>query len=118
VQRGLSDGEESSTKSRRARTTALADQPAGALARLGQRTMYTAPGDFVFCSRLGTNLDASALRRRYKRARDIVCAESLDMPALRFHDLRHTFGTLAASRFDLVNVQAMLGHTDSRTTAR
>lgn len=40
------------------------------------------------------------------------------MPALRFHDLRHTFGTLAAAGFDLVNVQAMMGHKDSRTTAR
>jgi integrase len=40
------------------------------------------------------------------------------MPALRFHDLRHTFGTLAAQGFDLVNVQAMMGHADSRTTAR
>ncbi len=40
------------------------------------------------------------------------------MPALRFHDLRHTFGTLSAQGFDLVNVQAMMGHADSRTTAR
>jgi integrase len=40
------------------------------------------------------------------------------MPSLRFHDLRHTFGTLAARGFDLVNVQAMMGHADSRTTAR
>ena len=40
------------------------------------------------------------------------------MPTLRFHDLRHTFGTLAAQGFDLVNVQAMMGHADSRTTAR
>lgn len=35
-----------------------------------------------------------------------------------FHDLRHTFGTLAAQGFDLVNVQAMMGHADSRTTSR
>jgi integrase len=34
------------------------------------------------------------------------------------HDLRHTFGTLAAQGFDLVNVQAMMGHADSRTTSR
>ncbi len=37
---------------------------------------------------------------------------------LRFHDLRHTFGTLAASSFDLTNVQAMMGHADARTTTR
>ena len=40
------------------------------------------------------------------------------MPALKLHELRHTFGTLAASGFDLVNVQFMMGHADSRTTAR
>jgi integrase len=44
--------------------------------------------------------------------------ENPDMPGLRFHDLRHTFGTLAAQGFDLVNVQAMMGHADSRATAR
>ena len=118
VQRGLSDGQESSTKSRKVRTTPLADQPAEVLARLGQRPKFTSPADFVFCSRVGTHLDGSALRRRYKRARDVVCADAPDMPVLKFHDLRHTFGTMAASRFDLVNVQAMLGHRDSRTTAR
>jgi integrase len=37
------------------------------------------------------------------------------MQTLRFHALRLTFGTLAAQGFDLVNVQAMMGHADSRT---
>jgi integrase len=118
IQRSYSAGEESSPKGRKGRTVPLADQPARALARLGQRPAFTAPGDLVFCSRIGSHLDGSALRRRYKRARDVVCADAPDMPALRFHDLRHTFGTLAASSFDLVNVQAMLGHADARTTSR
>ena len=118
VQSGISDGQVSSTKSRKGTHGA-----AGRSARRGARSAGPAsevhvPADFVFCSRLGTHLDASALRRRYKRARDVVCADAPDMPVLRFHDLRHTFGTMAASRFDLVNVQAMLGHSDSRTTAR
>ena len=72
----------------------------------------------MFCSRTGEHLDGSALRRRYKAARDGAVAQNPDMPSLRFHDLRHTFGTLAAQGFDLVNVQAMMGHADSRTTAR
>ena len=109
VQRSYSAGQESSPKSRKGRTVPLADQPAQELARIGQRPMFTAPNDLVFCSRIGTHLDGSALRRHYKRARDIVRSQAQDMPALRFHDLRHTFGTLAASSFDLVNIQASSG---------
>ena len=65
-----------------------------------------------------THVDGSALRRRYKLARDAAIAEAPDMPALRFHDLRHCFGTMAAAGFDLVNVQAMMGHRDIGTTQR
>lgn len=63
-------------------------------------------------------MDSPALRRRYKAARDAAITKNPDMPSLRFHDLRHTFDTLAAQGFDLVNVQAMMGHADSRTTSR
>ncbi len=118
VQRNYVLGEEDSPKGRRGRSVPLADQPAQALARLSQRLTFTRPADLVFCSRTGEHLDGSALRRRYKAARDASIKEDPDMPALRFHDLRHTFGTLAAQGFDLVNVQAMMGHADSRTTAR
>jgi len=118
VQRSYALGEEDSPKGRRGRTVPLADQPAQALAQLSQRPLFTRNADLVFCSRTGEHLDGSALRRRFKAARDVAVANDADMPALRFHDLRHTFGTLAAQGFDLVNVQAMMGHADSRTTAR
>jgi integrase len=72
----------------------------------------------VFWSRTGEHLDGSALWRRFKAAREAAIAENPDTTALRFHDLRQTFGTLATQGFDLVNVQAMMGHADSRTTAR
>ena len=118
IQRSYALGEEDSTKSRRGRTVPLADQPAQRLARLSQRSMFVRQTDLVFCSRTGEHLDGSALRRRYKAARGSAIAANPDMLALRFHDLRHTFGTLAAQGFDLVNVQAMMGHSDSRTTSR
>jgi integrase len=118
VQRSYVLGQEDSPKGRRGRSVPLADQPARALAQLSQRPLATRPADLVFCSRTGEHLDASALRRRYKAARDAAIDQNPDMPSLRFHDLRHTFGTLAAQGFDLVNVQAMMGHADSRTTAR
>jgi integrase len=33
-----------------------------------------------------------------------------------FHDLRHTFGTLAVQTFALSDVKAMMGHADITTT--
>ena len=37
---------------------------------------------------------------------------------LVFHDLRHTFGTMAVERFPLPTVQAWMGHADIQTTMR
>jgi integrase len=39
--------------------------------------------------------------------------------ALRFHDLRHTYGSLlAAAGIDLVSIQAVMGHSALSTTSR
>ena len=35
---------------------------------------------------------------------------------IRFHDLRHTFGTLAVQVFPLSDVKAYMGHADIATT--
>lgn len=57
---------------------------------------------------------ASALRRRFKRARDAA-----GLRPLRFHDLRHTYGSLlAAAGVDLVTIQAAMGHSQLATTSR
>ncbi|MGI8902591.1 MAG: tyrosine-type recombinase/integrase [Solirubrobacteraceae bacterium] len=59
-------------------------------------------------------LDGSALRRRYKRARDAA-----GLRALRWHDLRHTFGSLlVAGGVDLVSVKDAMGHSQLTTTSR
>jgi len=102
VRRMLSgETEVKSTKSRRVREVPLADQAAIALERLSRRKEFTAPDDYVFVGRLGRRLDPSALRRRFERARD---AAGLDR--LRFHDLRHTYGSLLiAGGIDLVSVK-------------
>lgn len=118
VQRAFVAGEETSPKSRKSRSVPMSKPVAQVLAKLSQRPRWTSPADLVFPSRTGEHQDQSALRRRYKRARDLARRSNPDMPALKLHELRHTFGTLAASGFDLVNVQFMMGHADSRTTAR
>jgi integrase len=76
----------------------LPDQAAAALDRLSRRPVYIGPDEYVFCNRFGRWLDPSALRRRYERARDAA-----ELPPLRFHDLRHTYGSLlVAGSIDLV----------------
>ncbi len=115
IRRSLSgDTEVKSTKSRRVREVPLPDQAAVALERLSRRGEFTGPDDYVFCSRMGRRLDPSALRRRYERARDAAGLEPL-----RFHDLRHTYGSLLiAGGIDLVSVKAAMGHSRITTTER
>ena len=62
----------------------------------------------------GRPLDGSALRRRYRRAQNAA-----EVRPLRFHDLRHTFGSLLAARgVDVVTIQSAMGHSALRTTGR
>jgi integrase len=114
VARGISAGVETSTKSGRVRRVPLPDQAAAALDRLSRRRDFTGPDELVFCNALGRSLDSSALRRRFKRARDAA-----GLRPLRFHDLRHTYGSLlAAAGVDLVTIQAAMGHGALVTTGR
>ena len=41
-----------------------------------------------------------------------------DSRRLRFHDLRHTFGSLSITVRRIVQVQAWMGHADIKTTMR
>ena len=114
VSRAVSAGVERGTKSGRVRQIPLADHAAGALARVMDRDDFTSRGEFVFCNAYGRRLDGSALRRRYIRARDAV-----GLRPLRWHDLRHTFGSLlVAGGIDLVSVKDAMGHSQLTTTSR
>lgn len=113
VERTLSGKVETLTKSGRPRYVPLADQPMAALERLSRRENFTGPDDYVFCTAAGERLDPSALRRRYLGARDAA-----GLPPLRFHDLRHTAGSLLVRAIDPVSVKEILGHADLKTTER
>ena len=113
VHRAVSADIEGPTKSWQARALPLADPAASALARLADRGDYTGRDDYVFCSRLGRRLDPSAVRRRYKRARDAA-----GLRPLRFHALRHAAGSLVAREAGAHFVQAFLGHSRVSTTER
>jgi integrase len=86
---------------------------AAALARLSNRPLATGANDLVFPGELGGHLDGSALRRRFVDAR-----QRAGLRPIRFHDLRHTFGSLAINRASIVQVQHWMGHADVDTTMR
>jgi integrase len=114
IARAMSAGVESSTKSGRVRRVPLADQAAAALDRMSRREHFTSRDELVFCNVFGRPLDGSALRRRYKRAQGVASVRPL-----RFHDLRHTFGSLLAARgVDVVTIQKAMGHSALSTTSR
>lgn len=100
-------------KSRKSRTVPMVDDVAGALKGLEARERHTQPKDPVFAGDNGEPIDGSALRRRY-----IADLDHAGLRFLRFHDLRHTFGSLAINRASIVQVQAWMGHADIKTTMR
>jgi integrase len=114
VSRALSAGVESGTKGGRVRHVPLVPPAAEALERLRARGDFTARDELVFCTWRGRALDPSALVARFKRARDAA-----GLRPLRFHDLRHTYGSLLATGgVPVTAIQAAMGHADLQTTAR
>jgi len=113
VSRSMSAGEESSTKSRRSRSVPLADQAASELKALRKRPAFKARTDYVFCRPDGGPLDRSAIGTRFIRAQ-----EKAGIRVRRFHDLRHSFGSLAIQKFDVVAVKDMMGPSKLTTTER
>lgn len=70
--------------------------------------------DYVFLNENGKHLDPDNLRRHYRGL-----LKKADLPPIRFHDLRHTAGSLMlANGGYLTDVAAVLGHSTSATTAR
>jgi integrase len=100
-------------KSGKVRAVPLAPDVASALAALGRRENWVGEDDLVFAAETGGHLDGSALRRRYKVALGVA-----GLRALRFHDLRHTFGTRMIAKADIRRVQEWMGHADIQTTMR
>jgi len=72
------------------------------------------PDARVFPGEKGDAMDGSALHRRYVRA-----LQHAGVRRLRFHDLRHTFGTQAiASGAHVMDVKEWMGHRHLSTTMR
>jgi integrase len=111
---GGSEDTPKSDSSRRA--VPLANRLAGELQRLHDASPYKADDDPVFTHPNGTGLplDGSAVSKAFKRA-----LRRAGVRAVRFDDLRHTFGTMMASNpnVSMRTLQGWLGHSDPATTA-
>jgi len=114
VRRNFVRGEFGTPKSKRSsRSVPLADVLGGELDRLFQASVYKADGDLVFAHpHTGKPIDRSKLLKRHKAALRRAAVRDV-----RFHDLRHTFGTrMAAAGVPMRTLQEWMGHRDFATT--
>ena len=111
VRRSYTVDADGPTKSGKVRSVPLVDQAARALDALSKRERWTGDEDRIFVNDVGDHIEDSALRRRFYQALDRA-----GLPHIRFHDLRHTFGTIAVQAFPLTDVKAFMGHADIQTT--
>ncbi|MGE0507134.1 MAG: tyrosine-type recombinase/integrase [Solirubrobacterales bacterium] len=114
VRRNYTRGQFGRPKSRRStRSVPMPRRVAAELRRLHSRSDHTGDTDLVFCHPdTGNPYDASKMRKRFKEAVAVV-----GIRPVRFHDLRHTFGTrMAAAGAPLRTIQEWMGHRDYKTT--
>ena len=114
VRESVVRGEFTTPKSRAGlRSVPLASRIAGQLAAHRDGSAFAEPDDLVFAHPvLGRPLERSRLFKRFK-----AVAVAAGFPELRFHDLRHTFGTrMAGAGVPLRTLQEWMGHRDFKTT--
>lgn len=105
-------GGHAGTKGRRVRSVPMSDNVRAALAPYCEGK----PDDalvFEHPEQPGEPLCGMMMYRHFK-----ADVERAKLPEIRFHDLRHSFGTQAAKRFPIHEVQAMMGHANIATTMR
>jgi integrase len=101
-------------KSKRStRSVPMHDRVGQELERHFQRSAHRSDEDLVFCHpHIGGPLDHSKVLKRFKDA-----LGAAGVRRVRFHDLRHTFGTqMAAAGVPMRTLQEWLGHRDIKTT--
>ena len=115
VRRKYAHGVFSLPKSRRSsRAVPMADRVAGALdAHYRTSSAWQGDDDLVFGHPvIGSVLDVSALRKRYKAA-----VQAAGLRPLPMHSLRHTYGTaMAAAGAPMRSLMEWMGHANINTT--
>lgn len=113
VRKNFSGGEEKAPKGGRSRSVPMPAPVVTVLAKLKERDDFTGDEDLVFVNEVGGHVDHFELRKRFYTA-----LEAAGLQRMRFHDLRHTFGTTAIRRLDPRKVQGYMGHQHFTTTQR
>ena len=114
VRRNYTRGRFGTPKTKRSsRAVPMPERVAATLKEHFKRSNYTGADDLVFCHpETGGPYDSSKMRKRFKDA-----IEAAGVRSIRFHDLRHTFGTrMAAAGAPLRTIQEWMGHRDYKTT--
>jgi integrase len=113
VRKNFVNGREKVPKGKRVRSVPMMAQVVDGLALERERDHWIGDDDLVFCSSLGGHMDGWRLRRRFYGA-----IASAGLRRIRFHDLRHCFGTTAIRVLDPLAVQGYMGHAHYSTTSR
>jgi integrase len=112
VRRNFTGGVEKVPKGKRVRSVPMMPAVIDTLAKLKEREEFTADDELVFTCE-GEHLDHYRLRKRYYDALDRA-----GLRRLRFHDLRHAFGSAVITKLDAHAVQSYMGHQHYSTTQR
>jgi integrase len=96
----------------------VSDQVARVLDALSGRDANVRPDDLVFSPGYDVPFHDDTVRKRFYAAFGAAGLGRLRTKEdpIVFHDLRHTFRTLAVQAFALSDVKAMMGHADISTT--
>lgn len=113
VRGSYTHGSLNAPKSGKVRSVPMVEDVAAMLSKLRQRERWIEDGDLVFPGDAGGHFCDSALRRRFNEA-----VKRAGLRRLRFHDLRHCFGSLAIKRAEITAVKEWMGHSSVRVTER
>jgi integrase len=113
VRSNFTGGKEKVPKGKRVRSVPMMPDVVTTLATLKEREHFTGDEDLVFVNEVGNHVDHFELRKRYYAA-----LEKAGLRRIRFHDLRHAFGTAAITKLDPYAVQSYMGHQHYSTTQR
>jgi integrase len=113
VRRNYTDSRLKIPKGKKVGSVPMVRDVADCLARLKERERFTDDDDLVFVNAVGKHVDDCSLRKRYYKA-----IERAGLRRVRFHDLRHAFGSMAIRKLDPHTVQTYMRHAHYSTTQR
>ncbi|MFT3864507.1 MAG: tyrosine-type recombinase/integrase [Solirubrobacterales bacterium] len=104
VRHNFTHGEEKAPKGKKARSVPMTPDVIDALARLKDTTRWNGDDDLVFPNAVGEFEQHDKMRRRSWTA-----LEAAGLRRIKFHDLRHAFGTAAVQHLGEAAISTATG---------